>query len=159
MTKSLRIVVFTGAGASAQFDNPPTREFKEKLLNLNNDNRLQNSLLKHKDFPDIEHVLECLKTIKQIHNSHAAKYLGHQDNNIVVNQNPPISMHEIFDQYVGVERFIMQELFNTYRIDTKFHSQLRNFYGRLFSLIKKFTNQIIISTTNYDLAVEDFCRL
>lgn len=159
MTKNLSIVVFTGAGASAQFNNPPTKEFKEKLLNLSKDNRLLNSLLKHKDYPDIEHVLECLKLIKQIHNNHAAKYLGHNDNNIVVNQNPPISMYEIFSQYLGVERFIMQELFKTYRIESTVHPQLRNFYGGLFSLLKKFTNRIIIGTTNYDLAVEDFCRL
>lgn len=159
MTKNLSIVVFTGAGASAQFGNPPTKEFKEQLLNLSKDNRLLDSLLKHKDYPDIEHVLECLKLIKQIHNGHAAKYLGYNDNNIVVNQNPPISMNEIFSQYLGVERFIMQELFKTYRIEPTFHPQLQNFYGGLFSLLKKFTNRIIIGTTNYDLAVEDFCRL
>jgi len=65
VAKKQKIVIFTGAGSSVQFDNPATKEFKDLLINTNDQNvRVLDLLLKFPEFSDIEHVLECIKNSK-----------------------------------------------------------------------------------------------
>lgn len=160
LSSTKNIVLFLGAGTSIQFDIPATKEFKEYLLqNDTTGVKILNSLLTQEEFPDIEHVLTCLKELLDTRKNKAGIYLGKQDNGILVNENPSITVNEIFGQSLGLYNFIMQTLFKKYQIEPKLHSTLNDFYGGLFELIGQYSNRIDVGTTNYDLAVETFCSL
>lgn len=155
-----KIVLFTGAGASIQFDIPATKEFKEYLLkNDSTGVQLFPILLNQPDFPDIEHVLQCLEQIKDVRNNHAGMFLGKQDNKITVNASPQISVQEVFGQADGLYNHILQTLFQKYQIQSQFNEELVKFYDELFEIISKQGERVDIGTTNYDLAIETCCNL
>ena len=160
ITKTKNIVLFIGAGASIQFDIPATKEFKNYLIqNDSTGVRIFQTLLAQDEFPDIEHVLTCLKELMDTPKTHAGLYLGKDSNKILVNDDPPIQVNEVFGQAPGLYNFIMQKLFEKYQIEPNCHSVLNNFYSELFGLLNNYSKRIDVGTTNYDLAIETFCNL
>jgi len=154
----MNITILTGAGASVQFDNPTTIQFKEQLRSEKQSTKLIESLLAFKKYPDIEYVLEFLKDIRVIQKMHASEFLEKQE--FSPDQvNPPFPIREIFGQYLGIERHIMYKLFEAYQINQTFDSLIQKFYGGFFEIIKSHCDKITIGTTNYDLAIERFCEL
>jgi len=159
----LNITLFLGAGASVQFGNPATKGFKEQLLEKNLLGDYFSLVLK--PFPDIEHVLECIKEIQELNKKeHLTKFLYNDEFDFEVKSRLPSikiespSIRLFMNEGKTIHEQIMHNLFEIYRIREDQELSVRNFFNSLFSLIIKYTKQIHIGTTNYDLAVEEFCK-
>ena len=67
--KPKRIITFVGAGASAAFEYPTTKPFLEKLVFhvVGEDRKLLNSLRNLYWVEDIEHIIDILDSLLEMH--------------------------------------------------------------------------------------------
>jgi len=150
------VLIFTGAGASVQFNKPITSVFKQQLSKKYEGSELITSFLSCPIFEDIEHVLESLKDFEIAHNNYMMKYLKNA-------QLPGIADTKDFFKKLTRERDnirsdIMQDLFQKYRWnEDEDDKKALEFYITLFELVSKYSNKIFLGTTNYDQAVEQAC--
>ena len=153
----MKILVFTGAGASAQFGLPTTKQFR-KLFWESRTQRddFQTALFSFKDFVDIEYVLQCIYDVKRLKNSLGGKFFS--TFSTMVNQAKFFPWNSMLHSIGMYDKEILEELFKMYQIEEGQKGNLKNFYENFFDIIKPYNdNKIEIATTNYDMAVEDFC--
>lgn len=170
----MSISLFLGAGASAQFEMDTTSEFKSRLLNNQKlipekDPTHPNlpptitSLIKNKNFRDIEEILYAIKELRKniISPNDFPPYAKLAWDELTVPENPPFkpNLENLSRSLMKIESRIIDEVFNAYNWNPSNNSILESFYSRLFQIILKNSRVINIGTTNYDQAIENFCEL
>lgn len=170
----MNISLFLGAGASQQFKMDTTSDFKNRLINDQNINPPVNrnqpqkqstiaSLLNNPELKDIEHVLDAVKKLRETmippnEFPEFAKIAWDK----LTHVNFP-NFKQIYEQlsssFVAIHNQINQEVFKAYNWDEDNNNHLEFFYSRLFNLVNNNSKIINIGTTNYDQAIEKFCRL
>lgn len=160
------IALFLGAGASVEFGKPTTFELKQKLKlkyqTIDLHDQLIQSLLDVENFYDIEYVLSA---IEQIHDF--AKTYG---NEFLLNMTGKRTQHQMFslnnygipykktlEELEKVRQTIRNEIFDNYSWDSNFNDKLERIYDGILGMIKKYSKDIWVFTTNYDLAMEVYC--
>ncbi len=153
------ILIFTGAGASAQFNKPTTKEFKLQLSKKYKDSGLIQSFLDCPGFEDIEHVLESLKDFELSHNSHLMKYLKNATLP-GIEQNTGEFFTTLARERDNIKSDIIHDLFSTYKWNESENDKpASKFYGKLFDIVGNYSSKIYVGTTNYDQAIEQACSL
>lgn len=161
------IVLFLGAGASVPFGKPTTKQLLERLAPEDSKIRysFRNSLLKCPQFLDIEYVLSAATQIRDfLYNSLGGayfKYLSESQNALHTTRDPsasPINFHTTLPEWDGIVRSLEDDVFNNYRWDGNFDDDLEKIYDPLFDFIKQYSDELIICTTNYDKAIENYCE-
>jgi len=153
----MKILVFTGAGASAQFGLPTTKQFRKLFWESRRQrDDFQTALFNYENYPDIEYILQCVYDVKRLKNSLAGSFVSDLQQKREKDLYYP---WRSFLNSIGMyDEKILHELFERYTIKKDQEDNLKKFYGDFFGLIKSYNdNKIQIATTNYDTTVEDFC--
>lgn len=153
----MKILIFTGAGCSVQFDLPTTAQFKNQFLKWRGSwNDYIYELFNYEPYPDIEYVLESIKDTKKFLKTFGGSFL----NNFPRNEKNAkyVFVSQALTALATYEEEIMKGLFEFYQLKEDQRENIKKFYGGLFNLIRSNNdNKIDIATTNYDNSIENFC--
>lgn len=163
----MKISLFLGAGASVPFQKPTTLEFKRRFTrdsygNSRKDPRLRDAILNHHEYPDIEHVLQALREIREFENSKGGKFITWLGDGLLFRYS---NSHTVkYDELVRseitpLENEIKKAVFDYYRWDSSVNATLRKIYDSIFNMIIKYQKDIHVFTTNYDIAIEEYCGI
>ena len=168
------VVILLGAGASANFGCPTTAVFLEYFSKIltEEENKFLWSLRTLFNVKDIEHIVEILDTLQEIEDLSTASSLhGFFLNygltvSFVKSHNWPPTLEGQFEWKRIIklakvlEKSIIAFTFSQYQRKPEFFDQIKNYYGRFFSLLRPLNAKKLdfeIFTTNYDYVMEDFC--
>ena len=166
--QQLRLALFFGAGASVPYGKPTTQKLKGELFTKyrqleakrNQAEHYLYSILSFSQFEDIEHVLQCIKEIDDFfsRSHHGARYLLESDLHLEFRDpQRPWPLNTLTDVTADIRKLIEHEVFKKYAWDHSYDSVLVQILGSLFRLIKKYSEDIRVFTTNYDSAIEQYC--
>ena len=144
----MTIAFLLGAGASVPFNIPTTSEMVDQFLSESNDKNLD-KLKRNNKIQDIEALISAIQKIKIFESNPALKLFDFDPNSLELAK-------QISDEYKKIEnkifRFIRNKCQNIKNID-----EAGKTYNSILELKNK-TNLIIFST-NYDMVVEEVCKL
>jgi hypothetical protein len=150
--------LFLGAGASAAFGFPTTREFLENLeVRLEGrEKEFIQALMQTEGISDIEHVLEILDQVVELENPFL-RYLEHRRVQIpTALGRPPMDWADFKKLAVSLRTTIRNELFSTYEFDPKKRLAIRRTIEDILNAIcGEKSNIIHVFTTNYDSVIEE----
>ena len=164
----MNISLFLGAGASVLFGKPTTSELKRKLLEKYKDYEGKepelfyiHNILSFEKFEDIEHVLQCIKEIDDFFTSSdfGGKYFLEWYRLQASDGRRPWPLGEFIKKIKIIRSMIEKEIFENYRWEHGKDDILRKIYDVIFTKIIEKTDPIRVFTTNYDSAIEEYCRL
>ncbi|MDE1862837.1 MAG: SIR2 family protein [Thaumarchaeota archaeon] len=152
----MNVALFLGAGASVPFGKPTTKVLKEKLSEIHTlEPQFISWFLHNESYPDIEYVFQAINEIQDFSKSHGVKifhgnlYMHHDSFNT--------SFSDFVEKINNVRQFLEKEIFHYYSWDDKYDDILVPMYVHTLSILEKISDKIIIFTTNYDRAIEEFC--
>lgn len=139
-----RIALFLGAGASVPYGMPTTEKLREKL----GQDFPRPDLMMDKQFTDAEQILQALddeidfaKTMAGVHHC---------------------TIDSKFDERIknsSLARDKVDELVrSSYVWNTSTGSTAVDISGALFELVKTSNGDVTVFTTNYDVAIENYCE-
>ncbi len=162
------MVLFLGAGASVPYGKPTTKQLMEKLAPEDSKIRysFKNSLLRCPEFLDIEYVLTAALQIREfLYKSLGGiyfKYLSETQNALHTTRDPDagnVRFHLTLPEWNEVVTSLEDDVFNNYRWEGKYDEDLEQIYNPIFDLLKEYSEEIVICTTNYDKAIENYCEI
>ena len=162
MRLSRKIILFLGAGASASFGYPTTKQFIDSLkTELAKTSEYQAQLLDYflnlKGFADIEHVLELLDSLQSI-NKHPVTDLFRTYTSIINLRGQKINFNDFLNRAKSLRDKIQVDVFRQYEFNPDSRSKINEVYVSLFeSLMKLNSGDLPVFTTNYDRVIENFC--
>lgn len=145
----MKISLFLGAGASVPFGMPTTKQFKERLSVVSNENKHITQLLQNSKFSDIEYVLRAIEEIR---------YIGEYGGSILeyVRSVENTNGDKILSELPKLEKDIHKSVYDLYNSDNV--KDLKR-YDWIFDFIKEYDNNIIdVFTTNYDQIIEKYVK-
>lgn len=158
--RKIDIVLFLGAGASAPFGYPTTKQFLENLAKKlsGNHRELLQHLMKVKGVSDIEHVLLMLNILPDIKknlsallkNSRASMGVGKRQ----------VTFDYLIEVGLSLRELIRGEIFLQYELNPERRNAVLDAYEQLFTLVGDYQKEgtgFTVFTTNYDRVIEDFC--
>ena len=155
----LKIALFLGAGTSVQFEKPTTKQFRDHMQNDDvQTSMFLDTLLGRSEFPDIEHVLQCVVDLLTLKNTYAGKYFEFSKTTTPSEDGKTYRFDQLMATAKNAEDVILTELFRKYRWNPVHDPDLKEFYDSLFTTLNGFANKIYLGTTNYDQAIEIFCN-
>jgi len=159
----LKIALFLGAGASVTYDKPTTSDLRDRLIKKYGStvgrDYLQ-TLLACDEFEDIEHILQTMKDLTILKDQYGGKFLYWlgKENRMVIGmdgRNHPYS--EFVDNLDKVKLTLENEVFQNYSWNYKFDDIVNTLLTPVFDLLQSKSDEIVIFTTNYDRAIEEYC--
>ena len=176
--QTARIALFLGAGASAPYGMPTTRELLARIRGAGA-GFPRKDLLDPDRFPDIEHVLSALNHLISFAESSAGRLYaesgggGYRDDGggdapesiIAAGGIDGRDAYEIsasaFKAHVSASRkaieFIERVMARDYSWDPSNDRRAAQVLGPLFDLARSKEGHVTVFTTNYDAAVESYC--
>lgn len=163
-----KIMLFLGAGFSTLFDKPVTSEFKEKI---NYFDGFYRHFLEYEEFKDIEHILQSLHELKNLmENTEHGRFLNylskkgfikygigpHMKSYVFDNQLIPTLAEELDKLNEKIDK-VEDNIFDTYKWDKEDDKNLQIIHP-LIEFLQNHSNELIVATTNYDIAIERFCE-
>lgn len=160
--RTARATLFVGAGASAAFGFPTTKEFLQKLaFSLDNDKEKQLLLAfqQAQGISDIEHILEILDQVEELE-SPLVKYLDYIKPNMPVAPSyagkPSGSWKEFKSIATSLRKRIRNELFIQYEFDPKKRPEIQRLLEETLNAICGDEWDLVhLFTTNYDSVLEE----
>jgi hypothetical protein len=153
--------LFLGAGASAAFGFPTTKQFLDNLqVRLEGkEKEFIQALMQTEGISDVEHVLEILDQVVELENPFL-KYLDHRKVQIptapIHVARPPIDWTDFKKLAVSLRATIRNELFNAYEFNPNKRPEIRRSIEDILNVIcGEKSNVIYVFTTNYDSLVEE----
>ena len=152
----MKVSLFLGAGASAMFGKPTTAEFLELLperLNATT-GAFYSHLADKLQFGDIEDVLQALKEVRLFGKTGVGKLV------FACTYMPDV-------QYVNggfrpscdvLKNKIESTIKSHYEWDHAHDQKLVGTYDQIFDCLRSQTDSVTVFTTNYDTAIETYCR-
>ena len=151
----MKVSLFLGAGASVIFGKPTTKQFLEVLhKELGPDiTKFHNYLNTSLKFNDVEDVLQALKDVRLF----ATKDIGGL---VFTLLSPPKEFDngDFLQLCEELERRIKSSIKSHYRWNYNDDTILQQVYDHIFSALRSNTDSVDVFTTNYDTAVETYCR-
>ena len=157
-----KIILFLGAGASAQYELPTTEKFLEILRESYQDHPILQSLLKCEKFTDVEYVLQAVKDMLKFHQTEGGKYYqwqGEQRHMSVKINRESHPYEQLVEQLPDVRQGLQKEIFDGYKLNATRHGmQIDATLTPILEFLKTHSDKIMIFTTNYDRVIEEFAR-
>ena len=152
----MKVSLFLGAGASTMFGKPTTAEFLQLLPERLNSKTIQfyNHLADKLRFEDIEDALQALKEVRLFCKNDVGKLvlactsmpgIQHEDNSFWLTCN-------------ALKNQIESTIKSQYGWDHEHDQKLIDIYDQIFNYIRSQTGTATVFTTNYDTAIETYCR-
>ena len=163
---AMRTALFLGAGASVPYGMPTTKELWDRIRDDNSDFP-RADIFQSDQFPDIEHVLLVLDQLFDFLQSREGKlfagYMKSRPDNEEYNPDEVLFAAKKFNTYVensrrskdAIERFITRH----YKWDPPNNETAELILGPLFAFVRSEDGHVTIFTTNYDTAIEEYCRI
>ena len=157
-----RVLLFLGAGASAPFGFPTTRQFlaglKDTLGNTTLGILLSN-LLEVPQIQDVEQLLELLKAV-EVFKKHPIRDFVKKFHMSIHLPNISNNLSDQMKLMEQLEDKIKSDIFRQYEFSPSSVKDIDAAYGSLIKLISQVTtdNELSIFTTNYDRVIEEFCE-
>lgn len=159
----MKITLFLGAGASASFGFPITKEFKDKLeneLDPKSDEILYTILQKSKD-EDIEQVLTNIESLLKQTDDCGYRLLEKMvmctfENKEDKKRLKLKSFKDIIDDFIECKKKIQSDVYKKYSWKDVNDEKLKENYDKIFDVLAKSDDGIHICTTNYDQIVEKY---
>lgn len=173
---AMKIALFLGAGASAPYGMPTTRELQEKIRHGKPDFP-RKDLLDISRFPDIEHVLSALDQLISFAESSAGKLYeeygggGPEDGSgasgrsfstgdarrRAANKNSSDAFKAHVRESRRSKEIIERLITRNYRWNPSNDRRAEKILKPLFDLARSKEGHITIFTTNYDTVIEEYC--
>ncbi|MGI0011736.1 MAG: hypothetical protein ACREAE_10090, partial [Nitrosopumilaceae archaeon] len=158
----MKIALFLGAGASVPFGKPTTLQLKQTLMKkypYSSDPAYLSSFLGCDKFDDIEHVLQSLRDIQWFLDSYGAKFFSYAGYGLHFHRgSDPIRLEDfVKKEVIRIEKIIENDVFENYAWDNSKDEILSRIYDRIFQTLEKHSEKIMVFTTNYDRAIEEYC--
>jgi hypothetical protein len=162
----MKVALFLGAGASVPYDKPVTSALKDRLIvkyGGSNDelHSVIHALVSKKSLPDIEYVLQAIRDLATFSETHAA-YALFFDNapDWTLNTNSRnVELRKIIRQTPELRKIIERDVFEHYRWHKKTDTAVVAILEQIFKVLSNQAPEVNVFTTNYDKAIERFCRL
>ena len=157
-----KVPLFLGAGASATFGMPTTKEFLESMQK-NLDDPCHKNIVRtftiDKHFKDVEYVLQALRDIVRFAKSDGGRFtssvLTSSDLARVCREFKGSDPYSVF---ADLEKKIEDLVLRAYSWNFDHNEDLRSIYEPIFSILETATDEITVFTTNYDDVVENYCK-
>lgn len=159
----MKIALFLGAGASAPYGMPTTKELWDKIKRGNLDFP-RRDLLDSDDFPDIEHVLSVLDQLITFADSRAGRLCAEFVAGVSCNEcdSPAHQFAKRLKSHIDDSRsskeIIEQLITEHYKWDLSNNEYAEKILRPLFDLARSREGHVTVFTTNYDTAIEEYCR-
>lgn len=165
-----KVLLFLGAGASVPYGKPTTKELMEIVLDRFEKNLSTNgnyvrmlkfltAMIKFGPFEDIEYVFQALEDILVFMRTHGGEFLFNNNDAIFpVGIERYYQLSRIKVDCIELKDILEKELYRNYRWNKSFDPILDRICNKVFALVKEFGSNLHIFTTNYDRAVEVYCR-
>jgi len=154
----LKIALFLGAGASVPLGKPVTVDFKEILSHKVDMQSISYWFIHHYGYNDVEEVLQAIRDTKDFWEGYGCKYLRHIYRLVIKDSSgKEISFEDYINELSKLEKIIHDEVFNVYRWNLDYDGALKKIYSKLLDFMKESSEKIMIFTTNYDRALEEYC--
>lgn len=157
--------MFLGAGASTPFGKPTTSQLRTKLISKHGNNRgydyLQ-TILSCPIFEDVEHILKTIRDFASIHSTaYSGEFLNWlgRESLLMVRLNSGMYNYDNFmKSFDNIQSIIEDEVFSSYSWNKNESDPIATqILTPFLELIKTKSDEIVVFTTNYDRAVEEFC--
>jgi hypothetical protein len=163
-----KTMLLLGSGASTPFGKLVTKDFKELLYNdypTDYNNGLIYHLLRHPQFLDIEHVLDCAVKLSNFGNNTAAgEFLSTLGKNLLLtfyyfkDEQRSRGFDSLIEETKNAVDIIQKKVLSIYRWNFDFDEKLVQIYNAVFNFLNNHSDSLLIATTNYDRAIERFCE-
>ena len=152
---SVKVSLFLGAGASVIFGKPTTKQFLEVLnKELGPDmTKFHNYLNTSLKFNDVEDVLQALTDVRLF----ATKGMGSLVFTLL-SMPKELDNGDFLQLCKDLEQRIKSSIKSNYRWNYDHNNMLRQVYDHIFSDLRSNTDPVTVFTTNYDTAIETYCR-
>lgn len=158
----MKIALFLGAGASVPFGKPTTKQMKDNLAKYSYkdlDEELLQSFVTNYQYKDIEYVLQAVRDIKKFSQSLGGKYfIEHGKNGNFSYKNGYLPVDTFILKLDIVEKTLENAIYENYRWNHDFDGQALGIYDTIFKILKQYSEDIVIFTTNYDRVIEEYCN-
>lgn len=144
----MRIALFLGAGASTPYGMPTTKGLRDKIYGAPSPFPLK-GLLDPARFPDIEYTMAALGDTAAYAKSLGGKFYA---------TLPGQSFDDFVAKSKDCKKIIEKHIFSSYSLDQKYHDTVKNTLEPLFGLARSETGSVTVFTTNFDIAIEEYCR-
>jgi hypothetical protein len=167
--RQLKVALFLGAGASVPYGKPTTQKLKEQLQpkyeekpnsTRTPEEHYLSSIMDFPYFEDIEHVLQGIKELDDFltRSKYGGRYLLENIPQYVARDDRrPWPLKNLAEKLGAMRRRVEDDVFTNYSWDHTADGSLATIVGQLFNLIKNYSEDIHVFTTNYDRAVEEYC--
>lgn len=161
----MEIALFLGAGASVPYGKPTTAQLRDKLIskygNTEGESYLQ-TILACPLFEDVEHILQNMKDLTLFQNQLGGKFLnwmGERSRLIIGTRNQGNRQYNDFVNNLNdIKSTLEDDVFENYSWDKdESDNPASQILSQIFDLLKKQSKNIVVFTTNYDRAIEEFC--
>ncbi|QLH08923.1 SIR2 family protein [Candidatus Nitrosotenuis sp. DW1] len=142
----MKIALFLGAGASVPYHKPTTTQLKELLSEKYGGNPYAH-LLDHNQLPDIEYVLSAIKQTLEYSTTHGGEFLKTYDQ----------TFFNLITGLKNVKEHFENEVFDNYSWNNDDDNTVNAILNPIFKMISDNSQEVIVFTTNYDRAIEEFC--
>lgn len=164
MSNEKKIALFLGAGASVPYGKPTTLQLRNDLLGKydaesNPERYYLNSIINFTGFQDIEHILQCIREIDDFFTTSAYGGAYLLDKLQLKDPRRPWELNSLTTRIKDIRKIVEDEVFKNYSWNHTYDETLNQIFNEIFSLIKKYSREIHIFTTNYDRAVEEYCSI
>ncbi|WP_162858622.1 SIR2 family protein [Candidatus Nitrosotenuis aquarius] len=160
----MKIALFLGAGASVPYGKPTTSQLRNNLIdkfgNQPGRSYLQ-TLLACDIFEDVEHILQTMKDLtifqKQL-GGQFLQWLGEKGRLIIGLDRGNQGYNDLVGDLGDIKLTLEKEVFENYSWDKdQSDNAAYQILHPILELLKTKSEKIIVFTTNYDRAVEEFC--
>ncbi len=108
----MKIALFLGAGASAQFDKFTTEQFKDHMQKNVETSIFLDTILERSEFPDIEHVLQCVFDLLKLKETYAGKYFEFTNSSTpTIDEKSSYNFNQLMASVKNAKDIILTELF------------------------------------------------
>lgn len=155
-------MLFLGSGISTIFDKPTTIQFKEHLTDIFDDPKKYGMiyhLLRYPQFLDIEYILETVSQILVYSRENLAHLFPDSSTVEGMKNISSSTFKNLIQEFEWINTEIENYVFEYYKWKLEYDNKLKHLYNEIFSFLKQYANQLIVATTNYDRAIEQFCLL
>lgn len=158
----MKIGLFLGAGASAPFGMPPTREIKSLLHTLSSGDRedeILRAILNDYHYPDLEYVLQAVRDIREFAKSLGGQYFFTHGKGIFSLKNGQIDFNQFINLVAQVEVAIEDFVYENYRWKPAAKQNVLDIFDKIFGFLSENSDSINVFSTNYDRIIEEYCNV
>lgn len=144
----VNVSLFLGAGASAPYGKPTTKDFKDALLQRAGRGDVWAAILSSSLHEDIEVVFTVLEDLIALAQNDGGRFYAKHN----------IQLKEEINIIYNAHKTLINEVYKVYAWDHEHDDTLQSTLGPLIAMLEGLNKTVNVFTTNYDRSVEMYCE-